>query len=343
MRLGAHTRSRWWVVLGISITTAVICLWPKEATVKPVNQSQQLPTLSKVAVNVSGSARVKRSAAEFQADQKEKRIQRILAGVAARLAQPDLVLRSEYFTQQVESLADEDVPLLFGRLDAGLQQSEFGVLLFRRWMTSEPATAVRWVETLPAGEARHAMLTQAALVWAEQDTKAAISWAQALADTEVKQQVLTTIADELVGTQPQEALQLTTQLVSGTAKQQVMSRALAEWAAQEPVNALRWMARVEDHASQLELRKALIPVIAAIDGDSGARLTVAWLKPGAEQERVAVAVVQRWAQTAPDAAAEWVNRFPVGAMRDAAVDNFTKILLAQKQDAESSAKVGVLP
>jgi hypothetical protein len=312
------------VVLGLSTATAALCGWlrtPAEevASREPSRARTQTRTVSAAAPALSAHK------AEFHADQKEKRIRRMLERLVATLPQKDLLDRSAYFSQQVESLADEDVPLMLARLDETLRQSEFGVLLLRRWTQSDPLAAGTWALALNTGEERTAALQHVATLWAGQDLAAANAWASALSDAPARQTVLLALAEETVRTQPVEALDLAGRLAPGHERDRVTVRAFSEWATQEPVSAMRWLARVDDPVLQHQMMVALIPVLANVDGNSGAQLTVAWLKPGPEQERIAVAVAQRWVQESPAGAAEWVNRFPPGAMRLAALDNLDRI------------------
>lgn len=341
MKSEAHNKSRWLAVLGISTAAAVVCLWPGHEPVKMAPGEVGVAVAQGAERSAPVSGRVRKSVAEFHAEQKEKRIRRMIENVLANLPQKDLLQRSAYLTQQVESLADEDVPLILARLDEGLRQSEFGVLLLRRWAGVDPKAAAMWTEMLPPGEERNALLQQVATLWAEQDLAAANVWVSSLSDAEMRQTALQALAEETVRTQPAVALDMAGRLAPGQERDQLTIRALSEWATLEPVSAMRWMARVDDPVLQRQMMAALIPVIANMDGNSGAQLTVAWLKPGAEQERIAVAVAQRWAQESPSAAAEWVSRFPEGRMRMAAVDNLVKIWNAQQQEREQVA--GGLP
>jgi hypothetical protein len=268
-------------------------------------------------------ARAHRLRGEFLASQKEKHIQRLLANIVAALPQEDQLRRSDYLVNQVETLAEEDVPLVLQRLDAELRGSEFGVLLVRRWAETEPAAAAAWTQEL--GAERDELLKNVASVWSNADLNAAVAWAKGLTEGEGQQAALRVVSEETIRQQPATALELAASLTSGPEREQVTIRALNEWATQEPVTALRWVASITDTQWQQQLKASLIPTIASIDGGSGAQLTTAWLSAGPEQERIAVAVVQRWAQQSPEQAAAWVERFPEGRMRLAALDNLKRL------------------
>jgi hypothetical protein len=269
--------------------------------------------------------RARKPAGEFFASQKEKRIQRLLANILAALPEKDQLLRSDYFVHQVELLADEDVPLVLQRLDDDLRHSEFGTLLVRRWTELSPKVAADWVHQLADGEGRDELMAQVAMVWSNLDINSASSWAQSLMKESDLTKVKLIVAEAVIRQDPSLALGLVSTLPAGPAKEQLTLRAVNEWTTYEPVAALRWVAGITDPVWQSRLRTAMVPVIASIDGNSGARLAVTWLPPGQEQERTAVAVVQRWAQQSPALAAEWVARFPAGSLRMAAMDNLERI------------------
>lgn len=277
---------------------------------------------------------------EFYAARKEQHIARMVQGVRSEMQLSGRLAQSEYFAQQVDSLAPEDVPLLWQRLDASLRQSEFGTLLFRRWTELDAHAAAAWATGLPMGEERDALLKQAALVWSAQDLKGAIVWSEGLVVASERQVIGITLAQESVRQDPFTALELAARLNPGTERDRLMLRAINEWAASEPVEALKWTAKIDDPAWQKEVRQSLIPVIASIDGEAGAQLAASWLLGGPDVERTVVAVVQRWAQESPEAAAEWVARFPAGPMRLAALDNLKRLQTIRE---EGLAQEQVLP
>jgi len=277
--------------------------------------------------------RVRKPAGEFFASQKEKHIQRLLANILAALPEKDQLLRSDYLVRQVEMLVDEDVPLVLSRLDDDLRKSEFGTLLLRRWTVMAPADAAEWVLQFPSGEERDRLLQQVAIMWSNQDVKAAFAWGQNLSQEGNQVDVRMAMVEEAIRQDPASALEMANGLQHGTGRELLIIRALSEWAAREPVAALQSVASVTDPVWQQQLRAALVPVIAGFDGRSGARLAATWLTASPEQERVVVAVVQRWAQESPEAAAEWVDRFPAGSLRLAALDNLTRIWKLKDADA----------
>ena len=77
-------------------------------------------------------------------------------------------------------------------------------------------------------------------------------------------------------------------------------------------------------------------VAAKQDGAVAATLAVNALGAGDEQNRTAVSIVQRWAESSPHAAASWVSQFPDVPSRDAAVQNLLALWAAH--DAEAAGR-----
>jgi hypothetical protein len=71
------------------------------------------------------------------------------------------------------------------------------------------------------------------------------------------------------------------------------------------------------------------------DGAAAANLAATALDAGEDQERAAVAIVQRWAQKSPRAAATWVEHFPDTPARDASAQNL--VALWTVQDSKAAA------
>ncbi len=332
MILSPKTKLRGALVMGTGVALLTVWSWVGDSAVRrTVENETTLQHQSAEGSSARTSQRLRKPPEAFFAERKEKHIERLLAGIYAALPERDELKRSEYFLRCADGLANEDVPLVLQRLDDTLRGSEFGVLLVRRWAETEPAAAAAWAQEL--GGERDELLKHVASVWSNTDLNAATEWAKALVEGEGQQAALLAVTEETIRQQPASALELAASLTSETEREHVTIRALNEWATQEPVSALRWVASITDIKWQQQLKASLIPTVASIDGASGAQLTTAWLPAGSEQERTAVAVVQRWAQQSPEDAAAWVNRFPAGSMRLAALDNLKRIGSLKVQDA----------
>lgn len=104
-----------------------------------------------------------------------------------------------------------------------------------------------------------------------------------------------------------------------------MLRAASEWAATDPESAVAWAHQIADPT----LRDSVLAGVAAAWGDAdpvaAATLAAKGLPPGRQQADAVIAIVQRWAQTDPQAAAQWVAEFPESTLRATALDNLANL------------------
>jgi hypothetical protein len=94
-----------------------------------------------------------------------------------------------------------------------------------------------------------------------------------------------------------------------------------EWAVTEPVAAADWAGRI----SSLPLRATSLAGIAIVwseqDPAAAAAMAVQELPAGRLQADTIVSIVQRWGRQAREDAAAWVDQFPEGDLRDAAMES----------------------
>ncbi|HEY1172241.1 MAG TPA: hypothetical protein VGH19_12780 [Verrucomicrobiae bacterium] len=332
-------------VLAVGASAVLLVVWAVRSVLDKTLVTTERTVAQEMVKEMDSAAMTirPRRSGEFFAAQKEKHIERLLKGIMAELPERDELKRSEYFVRKVEELAEEDAPSILQRLDDQLRHSEFGTLLLRRWAASSPEAAALWVLGLPEGAEREELLIQAAIVWGGQDHKAASEWAGGLAEGVEKQKVLQVVVEETIRQDAPAALALLGALAPSFEREQLAVRALNEWATQEPVAALQWVATLSTQSEQQIYKAGMVPVIASIDGASGARLVTSWFSPGQEQQWMAVSVVQRWAQQSPEATAEWVMKFPEGAMRVAALDNLKRITDLKISEDVQTADISTPP
>ncbi|MDB6018462.1 MAG: hypothetical protein JWR19_2951 [Pedosphaera sp.] len=172
---------------------------------------------------------------------------------------------------------------------------------------------------MPAGSDRQEALAIAASAWAEQNFADATAWAKQLPDTAEQQKVLEIMADEAVYEHPVEALRLATTLAPSSALDGTTARAIAVWTRTAPEDAVSWAKQIRDEDS----REQVITSIAATWGESNpaaaVNLAITSLRLGPVLDQTVITVVQRWAQTDALDAKAWVDQFPQGTFRQAAM------------------------
>jgi hypothetical protein len=203
----------------------------------------------------------------------------------------------------------------------------------------DPAAAAAWAATVNDASARADALEQVAIVWANSDLQAAAHWVGSLPEDQAKETAAVAFAYESARSDPLTALQIAGSLPESRSRDEAITHAVSQWAANDSASALLWSRQVAD----VQLRQRLFSVIAIAASDeapsSAATLAATFLDPGSSQANAAVSIVQRWAQTSPETAADWIVQFPEGSDRVSAIDNLVAIwALKDAQAAQSWAQ-----
>lgn len=194
---------------------------------------------------------------------------------------------------------------------------------------NDPRGFGEWAATLPAGANRRFALDSAALAWGASDPSSAAAWAGSLSRGTERTQALTHIASEAVRRDPHLALELACSLPE-PAMEDILPRAAAEWAVTEPVAATEWASRI----SSASLRAVALARIATAwserDPVAAATMVLQDLPADRLQADAIVSIVQRWARQSPAGATDWVNQFPDGDLRNAAMECLAQAAAGKK-------------
>lgn len=201
----------------------------------------------------------------------------------------------------------------------GMHGSTRGLL--RRWAKADGRAAAAWAEQLPAGQLREDALSSVVVEWANTDLSSTVEWARQLPDATEQQTLLLAAANEAVRTDPVEALRLAVQFSEGTEGGETIRRAAMEWASKDAAGAMNWAKTIPDEALRHTVLAAEMVAWSETAPENAAALAVETLPEGRMLDDTVVSIVQRWAQTAPQAAAAWVECFPDGSLRTAALEN----------------------
>lgn len=245
-------------------------------------------------------------------------------------AEADDERREEMWANLAARVALSDIPATLDELAClGHGGSEYFQRLLRRWTAADACVAATWAGQLPAGEAREAAMSCAAIEWANRDLNAAAAWARQLPATSEQQRLLLAISAEAVRDNPMEALRIAVELPADDPRDETIRRAAMEWTMRDAVSAVDWAKRIPDPSLRSQVLAAEVTAWADAAPEAAATLALESLPSGRLLNDTVVAVVQRWAQHQPELAAAWVERFPDGELRDWAVEN----LLAQCSQA----------
>jgi len=262
------------------------------------------------------------------------------AGLPATVqAETDNDLRRESSELIGESVSDAELPSLCDSLarDASQAATDLRQRLIRRWAQADGPAAAAWAAQLWQEPTYAETLNQVALGWAGSDLAAALDWARTLPEGDSREAVALNLAYEAARTNPAKALEVGVSLASGRQRDDLFELAISQWSTGDFSAAVQWVNREELDASlRQRLLAAIAVAVAGQDGAAAATLAATALTPGKEQDRVAVAIVQRWVQNEPELAAAWVAQFPDTAARQTTTQNLVAFWAAQDGEAPAN-------
>jgi hypothetical protein len=247
--------------------------------------------------------------------------------------------RSEVVTPITQSVSDAELPALCDSLarDPSLGATVLRQRLIRRWAETDGPAAAAWTAQLRKEPTYLEAVTQVALGWASADPTAALEWAQALPESDGREVVTLNLGYETARTDPVKALEVALSFGRTRQRDDLIEHCISQWATMDFTAAVRWAnGNVSDSNLRQRLLAAVAVAVAGQDGTAAATLVATALNPGAEQDRVVVAIVQRWVQNEPELAASWVAQFPDTPTREAAARNLVAFWAVQDSEAAGS-------
>jgi len=259
----------------------------------------------------------------------------------APLPNPSAESNEQLKEQAMGSVLDAD---LAARLDAMISDDDaraggFWQILLRRWTEADPTAAGEWAIKLPPGPVYREALQQVVTAWAGVDISAAMLWVTSLPEGDAKHEATISLAYESARVEPGMALQVAETLPASTERDNLLVYATSQWASTDAQSAMAWAREVPDPGLRQRLISAIATASAKLDGAAAAMMVSSLLQPGDEQDRAAITVVQRWAQSSPQAASDWVALYPEGPVRFAALQILND-LKAARESAITAGGVG---
>jgi hypothetical protein len=239
-------------------------------------------------------------------------------GGDADLQEIDPAVESEKIARSAAEVPDGELRQALERSLRDGSSSEYRELLQRRWADANPSAAASWATRLADFTQALPLVQQAAIVWANKDMPAAVQWADSLPQGELRTSVITALGYEGARTASFEAFDLVAGLEPSLERDTLIEHMIRQWSATDANQALAWVQQVPDPALRQRLLSALATTAAQQDAPAAAALAADAIYPGPDQNRAAVAIVQRWAQVDPEDAASWVEQFPESDVKTAA-------------------------
>jgi hypothetical protein len=224
----------------------------------------------------------------------------------------------------------------------GGEAQELFRIKIRQWAEASPSAAAAWGVALKNEPARRDALEQIAIAWANVDLESATKWTGSLVEGDAKKAAVLALANEAARSTPLVAIEAVAQLPPTHERDEALAHAVSQWSAVDPVSASAWSTQVADPLLRQRLLSAVAIEAAESSPMAAADLTATMLDPGTRQAEAAVSIVERWAQTDPQAAADWVLRFPDTPARPAAITSLVSVWATR--DASGAEKwVEALP
>ena len=235
--------------------------------------------------------------------------------------------RDELLEQAVALMVEKDpaAALAFlGRSSSPELREEFQARLLHDWAERAPEQARAAVLEME-GDPSPRLLAIVHETWADHDLAAAVASLDSLPAGDAAEQAAISIAGEAIRTDPGQALKLLAPLPPSPERDSLLIRAATEWTGPSEADAIAWARRIDEPALRMSVFAGIATALGETRPEAAAGLALETIGPGKLLDDTVVAIIQRWAQSDPQAAAMWIEGFPTGSLRNVAADNLAGI------------------
>jgi hypothetical protein len=221
-------------------------------------------------------------------------------------------LRDEITKNTWIGWADADPVAVAKQLNPGDSQlQEIFAAAARAWSKKDPAAAMSWIESLPAGDARNRAYDSYEIDVHGLGAAGARALLDSVTSEKYKENLANRIAQQLIEDSPAEALQWVESLPEGEVRENALQPVVSEWASRDPAQAAQYISTISDGAQKPRMLSYAVGRWADMDPDAAISF-VRQLPPGSEQDQAAAAAIRTEARTDPGEAVAWL-----GTIRDA--------------------------
>lgn len=178
--------------------------------------------------------------------------------------------------------------------------------------------AARFAELYTSRQMREPLLRGVAHLWAAQDAAGALAWAETLSDINERDATISDVCAQVALNDAARAVQMRERYAPSTEPDAALENFMQQWATQDLQAALQWTAARPQGKQRDLLLERIAFVQSQTEPSNAARLIVEHVPEGQVQTEAIMTVLHQWANRNPAAAAEWVDRFPQGALRQRA-------------------------
>jgi hypothetical protein len=211
-----------------------------------------------------------------------------------------------------------------------------GLDRFSSWAGADPRAAASWVRGQPPGSGALRALEIAMESWARRDLASARSWARSLTNEVARTTAIKALACETAKSDTAKALEVVGDLPRSEETDIVVVYTLRQVAAIDPVEAARWALTTVPS----DLRPRALENIADAwkfqeDTAQSAILAADHIGKSRAQDEAMIRLAAQWAEADPASAASWIETFPTGEVRRAAIDTVASVWSARDPEAAS--------
>ena len=186
----------------------------------------------------------------------------------------------------------------------------------------DAAAAAELTRSLEPWAQRQQALLFVAGAWAESDPEAGARWCRTLADAEEQLHCLRALCNRLATTDPARAMTLVEE--HGAMDTKALAQDIMQhWPRKDLKAAMAWVENRRDPEMRDSLWNHLALSLAEIDPRQAANLAAERIASEQIQNEAVISVVHQWMQKDREAAAEWVELFPEGPLRERAKGELT--------------------
>ena len=190
--------------------------------------------------------------------------------------------------------------------------------LMERWGKERPEAMAQWAGALSEEQGRGRLLKQAILIWSGSDLEAAIAYAQTERVEATRSDMILGLAFESLQHDARRGLELAAELPVTTERDELLEKGVLEWASSDSTRVVEWVREIPETELRDKLMAAAAIGMSEVHGHEAAGLASSSIQSTGERDRAVVAILQRWVQSAPADALEWLGRFPEGDLKRAA-------------------------
>jgi len=196
--------------------------------------------------------------------------------------------------------------------------------LFPTLLSRDPAAAADLAKSVEPVPLREELFRQVARVWSQSDPDRALEWASHLNDSGERANALTLVCSGIAETSPLAAME-DAQRVGLDHDAEAMESLVQVWAARDLENAVRWTMQLPASDTRDQMLALLAFNQTLTDPARAATLVAEQIPQGPTQDEAAISVLHQWALQDPTGAVAWLQKFPLGPLRDRGMQELSGI------------------